>query len=102
MGWCYGPRREIIEDALEFVQHWTEFDEKLEPEPELEHDGVLSLQIYDQDRFLRGGIRFTGNHEADYSIVNRLKTLESGEFCTKSISQILNAIKTMNSALSKF
>lgn len=84
------PKVEIISDALTLLQNWPESIGA--PEPVLEFDGNIALELYTDDGFTSGGVELVGNNEAIYTVVAGQELIKSGVLNTKLQKQI---IKTM-------
>lgn len=80
------PDREIIEDALTVLQHWSMSDPI--PEPEAGPDGTIGLEFYDEHGFTRGGIELIGDHCALFTIIDCATIITKGRFHTKNSSEM--------------
>lgn len=86
-GWegpdSFAPSDDVIDDAIIVIQLWNA--NLPHPEPVVEGDGNITIELYDQDDFSVGGIEFIGQNQAVYSVVSKTERILTGRFlCTDS------------------
>jgi len=84
------PSYDVVEDALVVLQNWPMSD--LVPEPSVDSDGRIALELYDKEDFTLGGVEIIGERNAIFSIVKRTKILSTGRIDTTSQASILRAL----------
>jgi hypothetical protein len=92
-----GALEGVVQDALEVLQNWL--DDMETPEPVLAFDGSISLELYDDDGFTKGGIELIGGHKAVFTVISRSRVIDSGTFNTISSREIIQTITKMRRAL---
>ena len=91
------PIEGVVDDALEVLQHWR--GEVAVPEANLSFDGVLSLELYQENGMTLGGVEFIGQHQAIFTVVSETKILHTGRFNAEKPSEIMGGIELIHEAL---
>ena len=92
-----GPTKESINDAIAFVNNWS--NNSMVPEPEMVFEGVVALQFYDENGDSKGGIEFRKGHLGVYAIFDKNENYETGRFNSSSIFEIKGAVKHIEKVL---
>ena len=90
------PKEQLLKGAGNFLSYWT--IKNYQPEPELNFDGTISLQFYEENGSTIGGIEFLNQDRGVYAIVREKRLMTSGSFNPNSREKILYVINDIGKA----